>query len=207
MRFPSVIAVFCHRAFVQLNTHPCSCFQIVWSNRLKKDRGNDCLITCDGTDFQMPQLGPTFSSHKFKERSGLRYEVALCILTGDIVWIHGPFPCGSYPDISIFHDSLLSHLAPYEQVEADDGYIGESPQYIKCPKSFTNPEETQYMQQRIRNRQETVSGAKRNEQGRYSIAVSTLAPIKSNFPSISQGSYLGSIAGEWNSSRSVHDWQ
>jgi hypothetical protein len=67
------------------------------------------------------------------------------------VWIHGPFECGAWPDISIFRDSLISHLLPAKRVEADDGYIGEAPQYIKCPKSFTNPEETKFMQSRVRS--------------------------------------------------------
>lgn len=70
----------------------------------------------------MPELGPRFSSHKFAKKSGMRYEVALCILTGDIVWINGPFPCGYNPDITIFRMSLLSHLEEHERVEADDGY-------------------------------------------------------------------------------------
>jgi hypothetical protein len=73
------------------------------------------------------------------------------------VWINGPFPCGRWPDIIIFRASLLSHLAAGERVEADDGYIGDAPQYIKCPKSFTNPAENEIMQQYVRNRQETVN--------------------------------------------------
>ena len=52
---------------------------------------------------------------------------------------------------------MLSHLGESERVEADDGYIGEHPRYIKCPTGFTNPEETLFMQQRVRNRQETVN--------------------------------------------------
>lgn len=114
-------------------------------------------MTVDGTDFQMPQLGPLFSSHKFAKKSGLRYEVAVCILTGDIVWVNGPYECGKWNDIKIFRDSLMSHLAPFERVEADDGYLGEHPQHVKCPKGFANPEITEYMQQRVRNRQETVN--------------------------------------------------
>jgi hypothetical protein len=115
------------------------------------------LISVDGTDFQIPQHGPAFASHKFKGKSGLRYEVGLCIKTGDIVWIHGPFPCGRNPDINIFRSSLLSHLEAGERVEADDGYIGDAPRYIKCPKSFTNPQETLAMQNLVRSRQETVN--------------------------------------------------
>jgi hypothetical protein len=44
----------------------------------------------------------------------------------------------------------MSHLdAEGERVEADDGYIGEAPQYVKCPKCFANPNETEHMQQRV----------------------------------------------------------
>ena len=130
--------------------------QIVWENRFKLDKGNDCLVTVDGTDFRIAEHGRPFYSHKFK-KSGLRYEVALCILTGDIVWINGPYECGKWPDIEIFRNSLVSQLAPNERVEADDGYIGEHPQHVKCPKGIANPFETEYMQQRARNRQETVN--------------------------------------------------
>ena len=90
-------------------------------------------------------------------KSGLRYEIGLCIQTGDIVWVNGPYECGRWPDISIFRDSLLSHLGVNERVEADDGYVGEHPRYIKCPAGFCNPEETLFMQQRVRNRQESVN--------------------------------------------------
>ena len=34
---------------------------------------------------------------------------------------------------------------------------GEAPQCVKCLKSFTNPKETQFTQQRVRSRQETVN--------------------------------------------------
>lgn len=121
------------------------------------DEGNDCLTTVDGADFKMAEHGPAFSSHEFAKKSGLRCEVALCILTGDIVWINGPYECGRWPDIKIFRNSLVSHLAPNERVEADDGYIGEAPQHVKCPKSVTNKKDHEYMQQRCRNRQESVN--------------------------------------------------
>ena len=113
-------------------------------------------MSCDGTDFRVAEQGRPFYSFKFK-KSGLRYEVCLCILTGHIVWINGPYECGLWPDISIFRNSLLSCLGPNERVEADDDYIGEAPTYVKYPKSFTNPVETKWMQTRIRSRQETVN--------------------------------------------------
>ena len=114
-------------------------------------------MSIDGTDFRVAEHGPAWSSHKYNMKSGVRYEVGLCIATGDIVWINGPYNCGRWPDISIFRNSLLSHLAPNERVEADDGYIGEAPRYVKCPKSIANVPEKEYMQQRVRNRQESVN--------------------------------------------------
>jgi len=57
----------------------------------------------------------------------------------------------------VFRDSLLSHLEEGERVEADDGYLGESPKYVKCPASVTAHRECLAMQQRVRNRQETVN--------------------------------------------------
>jgi hypothetical protein len=89
----------------------------------------------DGTDFKIVQLAPfskKWYSHKFNG-PGLRYEVGLCIQTGDIVWIHGPFPPGDWPDLSIFRHALLHHLGDGERVEADAGYIGEFPRHVKTP--------------------------------------------------------------------------
>jgi hypothetical protein len=114
------------------------------------------LVTVDGTDFRIPEHGKPFYSFKFR-KSALRYEVALCILTGDIVWINGPYEAGKWNDLQIFRNSLMSHLAPNERVEADDGYVGEHPHHVKCPKGIGNLPETEYMQQRARNRQETVN--------------------------------------------------
>ena len=67
-----------------------------------------------------------------------------------------------WPDISIFRNALLSSLEPNERVEADDGYTGEAPEHVKCPKSMGNLEETEFMQQRVRNCQETVNKRMKN---------------------------------------------
>ena len=78
------------------------------------------------------------------------------------MWLNGPYECGNWPDINIFRNSLKSHLEDGERVEADDGYVGEAPDYIKCPASFANPQETLFMQQRVRNRQETINKRMKN---------------------------------------------
>ena len=76
----------------------------------------------DCTDCKVSQKGRNFASHKFAFKSGLCYEVAVGILTGEMKWINGPFPCGKYPDVNIFRASLLTCLDDFERVEADDGY-------------------------------------------------------------------------------------
>ena len=42
-------------------------FKIIFENRFKMDTGNDCLISVDGTDFRVPEVGSTYYSHKFKK--------------------------------------------------------------------------------------------------------------------------------------------
>jgi hypothetical protein len=61
-----------------------------------------------------------WKSHK-SGGPGVRYEVAVCIQTGHIVWIHGPFPAGSWNDLKIFQMKMKALLKPGERVEADGG--------------------------------------------------------------------------------------
>ena len=110
--------------------------QIVWDNRLSVYTGQTCLVSVDGTDFQIQEQSPFcqiqeqspfwkgWYSHKFKG-PGLRYEVGVCIATGDIVWVNGPYPAGKFSDLSIFCHVLKWMLLPFEMVEADAGYRGE----------------------------------------------------------------------------------
>ena len=64
----------------------------------------------DGTDFELAMgYSKPFYSHKFK-KSGVRYEVGLCIKTGDICWWNGPYEPGIWNDEMIFKDALLSML-------------------------------------------------------------------------------------------------
>ena len=100
--------------------------------------------------------GKLFYLHKFI-KFWLSYEVALCILSEDIVWINGPYEAGIWPDISIYQNLLKSHLGVNERVEVNDGYAGEAPLTVKCLRNSVNPQETVYMQAQIYNRQETVT--------------------------------------------------
>ena len=46
--------------------------------------------------------------------------------------------CGMCNDLMIFSSSIKSHLGESERVEADDGYLGEAPRLVRCPKRFDN---------------------------------------------------------------------
>lgn len=110
--------------------------QINWANRLRYHNGSLGIITVDGTDFRVPRYGnhpKKYNSHKFKGKPGLRYEIAICIQSGDIVHINGPYPCGEKNDIQIFRLELKGKMRlGHELAEADLGYQGE-PFYIELP--------------------------------------------------------------------------
>lgn len=55
----------------------------------------------------------------------MRYEVCVCIATGWIVSILGPFPCGHWPDITIFRNFTKNRATAEEFILADSGYAGE----------------------------------------------------------------------------------
>lgn len=115
------------------------------------------MVTIDGTDMKCQmRFNKKFNSHKFK-KGGLRYEVGVCILTGDIVWIHGPFRAG-LPDIQISRSAILKGaLVEGEMCEADNGYVGED-WYIKTPLGFhTRTGREGEMKKRAGQRHETVN--------------------------------------------------
>eukprot|EP00171_Calliarthron_tuberculosum_P019284 IDg19284t1 len=101
-------------------------FYISWDTRLRSSQYNRCFVTVDGTDCSIMEPQPfnrRWFSHKLRS-AGIRYEIALSI-NGDIVWVNGPYPCGSHPDVVIFRDRLKSELLPGELVLADNGYGDE----------------------------------------------------------------------------------
>jgi hypothetical protein len=84
----------------------------------------------------------------------LKYEVCVCIQSGNIVWVNGPFRGGEH-DITIARQALLDALDEDEMVEADGGYAGEQ-FYIKIPKDASSEEE-KWMKQVTRSRHETAN--------------------------------------------------
>jgi hypothetical protein len=107
---------------------------IMWKNWFVGDVGNVCLVLVDGTDFWIYQWKSYWTgwfSHKFKG-PGVGYEVGLNVMTGQIVWVHGPFPCGEWPDLNIFRAGMKLMLGKGEKVIANLGYEGE-PNFVVLP--------------------------------------------------------------------------
>lgn len=145
------------------SAHKILSHQIRWENRLKNDNGSICKITVDGTDFRISEPGPwnddtspQWYSHKFKG-PGVRYEVGVCIQTGEIVWLNGPYPCGAWPDLRIARHSLVYALAsgePSEMAVADGGY-NDGFEFFETPTGVRNDD--QRMKSVARARHETIN--------------------------------------------------
>ena len=125
-----------------------------------RDNGSICKITVDGTDFRICEptpFDPKWYSHKFKG-PGLRYEVGICIQTGEIVWVNGPFPCGDYPDLRIAREGLIYALAATpgikEMALADGGY-NDGYEFFETPTGANDAD--QYMKSVARARHETIN--------------------------------------------------
>ena len=122
-----------------------------------RDVGARCLVTVDGTDFKINEPTPfsnKWYSFKYKH-AGLRYEVGVCIQTGWIVWINGPYAPGHWPDLSISRDGLTDALAPDELFLADGTYR-DGHGWAITPTGFNNAD--QRMKAVARARHETING-------------------------------------------------
>ena len=75
------------------------------------------------------------------------------------VWVVAPFPCGDWPDISIFQFGLKHMLEDGERVEADDGYVGEDPNNVKAASSAVHNQDDKqlYVLSRVHHCHETVN--------------------------------------------------
>ena len=98
------------------------------------DNGSRCKVTVDGTDFGIRELMPFNTKWYTKKYNGpgVRYEIGVCIQTGWIVWVNGPFPCGQWPDIKIALSDLVHNFVGDERAVADSGYRGHR-NYFETP--------------------------------------------------------------------------
>jgi hypothetical protein len=80
--------------------------QILFESHLVNDVGNDCLMTINGTYFKILQKGSAkkgnvFGSHKYAGKSAPRYKIGINILGGNLVWVEGPYPTGTWLGIKV----------------------------------------------------------------------------------------------------------
>lgn len=116
-------------------------------------QGECCFVSIDATDCPILEPGPfspQWYSHKLNG-AGLKYEVALNIRTGDIVWVNGGLPCGSYSDLKLAREEFVPSLAVGEKALADRTY--QDHHFIN---SRMYPE-TAAIQKKILARHETVN--------------------------------------------------
>lgn len=106
-------------------------------------------VSLDGTDFSIREPKPfntKWFSHKFNG-SGIRYEIGISIVEGDIVWASGGFPCGEWSDLKISKDLYLNYSRK-ETTSADKGY--------RLKIFFKQP--TNAVERKILARHETLNG-------------------------------------------------
>ena len=130
-------------------------------NRFKGDVGQQCLLIIDGTDYRIQEPWPfvkdknkNWYSHKFKA-AAVRYEIGICLKTGDMCWFNGPFPAG-IPDLSIFRMNLKHRLGVREKVIVDGGYRGDAK--VSLPWDKTVGHYNRKAMCKARGRHETING-------------------------------------------------
>ena len=130
--------------------------QIDWESRFMDDNGCRCKVTLDGTDFKICEprpFDPIWYSEKFNGPA-LQHETGMCIQTGWIVWVNGPFPAG-LPDRNIAREWTNQELQDGECYLADGGYC-DGLQYAMTPTGLHNYD--QYMKKVVSARHEAVNG-------------------------------------------------
>ena len=118
--------------------------------------GYVCKVSIDGTDCPICEpspFSPRWYSHKF-HKAGLRYEVGICIETGEIVWVFGGYACGDWPDIEIARRGILNLIGRDEKVIADSGYRGDDRIFHKTGDNTSFTARTRSL---VRARHETVN--------------------------------------------------
>ena len=133
---------------------------IILANRfdgLDSEIYTHCFISVDGTDCPVNEPWPFLEDMYSKKFNGpgLKYEVAVCIKTGHIVWINGPF-IASTNDGSIFRfHGLGDAITQEEGVEVDSGYLGDN-RFMQPHVGLTSKDRKQ--KGVVRGRHEGVNG-------------------------------------------------
>lgn len=138
---------------------------IRFRNRFRKDKGRTCKVTVDSTDCPISEPWPWESAYNrqfFSQKingAALKYEVGVCIQTGDIVWVNGPYKAGKWNDIKLYRRDLKAALCEGEMVEADGGYRGDDT--VRCPHTVFSRADKR-AKSKARARHETINARLKN---------------------------------------------
>ena len=116
----------------------------------------NCFMSVDGTDcpiYEPWPFNPKMYSEKFNGPA-VKYELGVCLKTGWIVWVNGPFR-GGLGDKTIFKDGLATLLFEEEGVEVDKGYTGDD--RFKTPGIGLTSQKRK-MKSNARSQHEAVNG-------------------------------------------------
>lgn len=114
-----------------------------------------CLLSVDGLDCMVNEPWPfdeKWYSQKFNGPA-VKYEIAVCIKTGYIVWLNGPF-VASASDATICINGLIPLLADDEGLKVDAGYRGHDK--FKRPET-ANSRDGRKQKSVVRGRHENVN--------------------------------------------------
>ena len=86
--------------------------------------GQNNYVSIDRIDFSICETKPLDSQwFSFKiNKAGIKYEVAICIATGFIVWFNGGFKAGRFDDLELARLEFTSRLLPGKRAIADRIY-------------------------------------------------------------------------------------
>jgi hypothetical protein len=81
------------------------------------------------------EFDPKWFSHKFRG-PGVRYEIGLCIATGNIVWAHGGYRCGQWPDSRLAREAFIARSSgdPLKKILARHETVNKRVKQFYCMK-------------------------------------------------------------------------
>ena len=113
-------------------------------------------MSSDCTDCPVFEPWP-FSKKMFSKKfngPGVKYDVGVCIKTGHIVWVDGPF-VASHSESTLFKHGLGKHIFDGEKVEVDSGPKGDD----RLVQPHVGKDSKERKQKSVvRGRQEGVNG-------------------------------------------------
>lgn len=121
-----------------------------------EDNTISCFVSVDGTDCPVFEPWP-FDTKMYSHKTNgpaLKYEVAVAISTGFIVWVNGPFK-GGKGDAQIFQEGLKELLYEDENVEVDHGYRGDDKFMIPSMAADSKGRKNKSI---VRGRHENING-------------------------------------------------